>query len=219
MDSIAVAYSEKQPLTPARFFAQLASFIFHPLFLGIYISAYFIFLQPDYFTGVSRQGRMQILLIYIVNAVFFPLLSVLLCKALGFIKSLFLQTRQERIILYSISMVFFFWTFYVFKNKAGVPAIMTQMSLGLFLSVIAAFIANIYLKVSMHAVGVGGMLGLFVVLLYTTPEIANLPLILSVLIAGITCSARLIVSDHTVRDIAWGFCLGFFCQWLAYWVL
>ncbi len=219
MENVVTVPGETKATGATRFFANTVSVIFHPLFIGVYIAAYFIFLHPDYFTGVSHQGKVQTFLIFVVNAVFFPLLSVSLCKALGFIRSFFFQTRQERIILYSITMIFFFWTFYVFKNKGGIPEIMTQMSLGLFLSVIAAFLANIYFKVSMHAVGAGGMLGIFVVLLYTTGEIVHLPLILSVLVAGLTCTARLLVSDHSPREVAWGFCLGFLCQWIAYWVL
>lgn len=219
MENVITTPAGQKATGATRFLGNTVSVLFHPLLIGAYIAAYFIFGHPDYFIGVSHQGKMQTFLIYLVNAVFFPLLSVSLCRALGFIQSFFYQTRQERIILYSITMIFFFWTFYVFKNKAGVPAIMTQMSLGLFLSVIAAFLANIYFRVSMHAVGAGGMLGIFVVLLFTTGEMVHLPLILSVLIAGITCTARLLVSDHSAREIAWGFCLGFLCQWIAYWVL
>ncbi len=219
MENVLTLPEEKKATNATRILATIVSVLFHPLFVGVYIAAYFIFVHPDYFTGVGHPRKVQTLLIFIVNAVFFPLLSVSLCKALGFIQSFFFQTRQERIILYSITMIFFFWTYYVFKNKSGTPPIMTQMSLGLFLSVIAAFLANIYFKVSMHAVGVGGMLGIFVVLLFTTQEMVHLPLILSILAAGVTCTARLLISDHTVRDVTWGFFLGFLCQWLAYWVL
>lgn len=219
MEDVLTLPAENKATGATRFFATIISVLFHPLLVGAYMAAYFIFLHPDYFIGVSHQGKVQTFLIFIVNAVFFPLLSVSLCKALGFIQSFFFQNRQERIILYSISMIFFFWTFYVFKNKAGVPAIMTQMSLGIFLSVIAAFMANIYFKVSMHATAVGGMLGIFVVLLFTTQEAVHLPLVLSVLIAGLTCTARLLVSDHTTKEVVSGFLLGFLCQWLAYWVL
>ncbi len=219
MKNMVSASPDRQTTGLSLFLGNVASVLFHPLLLGVYVTGYFIFLHPDYFTGVSHQGKVQTFLIFIVNAVFFPLLSVVLCKALGFIQSLIFQTRQERIILYAITMIFFFWTFYVFRNKEGIPGIMTQWSLGLFLSVIAAFLANIYCKVSMHAVGAGGAIGIFVVLLYTSPYIVHLPLMLSVLAAGITCTARLLVSDHNAAEITWGFFLGFLCQWMAYWVL
>lgn len=207
-------------LSPAiKLSGNFFSWIFHPLLVGLYMALFVIYGTSDYFIGVSEAGKMQTLLIYIINSVFFPLVSVLLCKALGFVQSFYLRTQKERIVLYSIVMIFFFWTFYVFKNKAGVPVVMAQMSLGIFFASVAAFIANIYFKVSMHAVGVGGMVGLFTILLYTTSALVSIPLATAILIAGITCTARLMVSDHTPGDLSWGFILGFISQALAAWFI
>lgn len=203
----------------AKLFGNFFSWIFHPLMVGCYMALFLIYGTADYFIGISPAGKFQTLLIYIINSVFFPLVSVLLCKALGFIQSFYLRTQKERIVLYSITMIFFFWTFYVFKNKAGVPTVMAQMSLGIFFASVAAFIANIYLKISMHAIGVGGMIGFFTTLLYATTGMVNLPLAASVLIAGITCTARLLVSDHTTNEISWGVVAGFLCQLLAAWFI
>ncbi|MBX3256568.1 MAG: hypothetical protein KF862_20700 [Chitinophagaceae bacterium] len=208
------------PLSPAyKYPGIFFSWIFHPLLVGLYMALFLIYGNPDYFIGVSKEGKLQTLLIYIINSVFFPLVSILLCKALGFVQSVYLRTQKERIVLYSITMIFFFWTFYVFKNKTGVPVVMAQMSLGIFFASIAAFIANIYLKISMHAIGVGGLTGLFTMLLYTTEGSVGIPLAASILIAGITCTARLIVSDHTSKEISWGFVFGFLCQVLAGWFI
>lgn len=207
------------PVPACKFSGNFFSWIFHPLLIGLYMALFLIYGNSDYFMGVSEAGKLQTLLIYIINSVFFPLVSVLLCKALGFVQSLYLRTQKERIVLYAITMIFFFWTFYVFKNKTGVPPVMAQMSLGIFFASIAAFIANIYIKISMHALGVGGMVGFFTVLLYTTEGAVSLPLAASVLIAGITCTSRLMVSDHTVKDISWGVALGFICQLLAAWFI
>jgi len=207
-------------LSPAiKLSGNFFSWILHPLLVGLYMALFLIYGNADYFVGISEAGKMQILLIYIINSVFFPLVSVLLCKSLGFVRSFYLRTQKERIVLYSIVMIFFFWTFYVFKNKAGVPVVMAQMSLGIFFASVAAFIANIYFKVSMHAIAVGGMLALFTLLLYTTSALVSIPLATSILIAGIACTARLIVSDHTVNEISWGFILGFISQGLAAWFI
>ncbi len=202
-----------------KFFGSFISFIFHPVLIGLYMTVYLVYGMPDYFIGVGEKGKIQTVLIYIINGVFFPVISVLLCKALGFIQSIYLNTQKERIILYSISMVFFFWTFYVFKNKPGIPAVMAQMGLGIFLAVVFDFLANIYIKISMHATGVGGLLGLLTVLLYTSPSLVTLPMAIAILIAGLTCTARLLVSDHRPGDIAWGLIAGFISQWIAAWFI
>lgn len=195
------------------------SWIFHPLFIGLYMCLYIVYLQPDYFLGVSDKGKMQTVLIYVANSIFFPLVSVLLCKALGFIQSVYLDNRKDRILVYTISMIFFFWTFYVFNNKEGVPLILAKMALGVFLAVVAAFLSNIYFKISMHATAVGGLVGFFTVLLYTSPAIISIPFAAAILIAGITCTSRLLVSDHSMADIVLGFIAGFVSMWVADWFL
>lgn len=195
------------------------SWIFHPLFIGLYMCLYIVYLQPDYFIGVSKITKLQTVLIYVVNSIFFPLISVLLCKALGFIDSIYLKTKKDRILLYTICMIYFFWNFYVFRNKSDTPAVVAVMALGIFLATVFAFIANIYFKISMHATGVGGMIGFFTVLLYTSPVVISAPLALAVLIAGITCTARLLASDHNMADIVLGLIAGFTSQWIAAWFL
>ncbi len=65
----------------------------------------------------------------------------------------------------------------------------------------------------MHAIGCGGMLGLFMVVLQTNPSSPfALPLMVSIFITGVVCTSRLIVSDHTQKDIYRGLLLGFCCQ-------
>jgi hypothetical protein len=208
------------PVSPAiQVVARFFSWLFHPLLIGLYMVIYLIFINPEYFIGMNAQGKVQTLFIYIINSVLFPLVSVLLCKGLGFVQSVYLKTQKERIIPYAVSMVFFFWTFYVFKNKQDIPAIMAQMSLGIFLSVIIDFIANIFFKISMHATAAGGVLGLFTVLLFTSAGFTGIFLAVAILITGIICTSRLIVSDHRMGDIVAGLIAGFISQWGAAWFL
>lgn len=199
--------------------AHFFSWLFHPLLVGLYMAIYLIYIDPEYFIGMNVLGKTQILLIYIINSIFFPLLSVFLCKALGFVQSVYLKTQKERIILYAISMIFFFWTFYVFKNKPGMPVIMGQMCLGIFIAVIIDFVANIFFKISMHATGAGGLMGLFTVLLFTSSGFVNIPLAVAIFITGLICTSRLIVSDHRMGDVVFGLIAGFLSQWMAHWFL
>ena len=199
-----------------RYSASFISWLFHPLLLGLYMCIYLVYYQPDYFIGIGAKDKGQTVLIYIINSVFFPLVSLLLCKALGFIRSFYLNTQKERIILYSITMIFFFWTFYVFHNKPGMPPVMAKMALGIFLAVCADFVANIYFKISMHATAAGGLAGLLVMALLTSSVFIGYPLAVAILIAGLVCTARLLVSDHSMQEIVMGLASGFLGQWLAF---
>ncbi len=199
---------------PAQFF----SYIFHPAFVPIYVIAFLVYVHPSYFSGFSAKAKLQTIFIATFNLVFFPLLSVLLLKAVGFIDSIFLRSRKDRIIPYMASGIFFFWAYTVFKKQEMYPPIMASFILGVFLAASAALIANIYFKISMHAIGMGGWLGIFWVIANENSMLMTWPIALALLLTGIICTARLIVSDHSQKDIYMGLFVGFLCQLVASWV-
>ena len=201
-----------------KVFANFFSYIFHPIFIPIYAIAFLVFVHPSYFTGFSEKRKIMTVVISSVNLVFFPLLSVALLKAVGFIDSIFLRTRKDRIIPYMACGIFFFWAYTVFNKQNIYPPILSSFILGIFLAASAALIANIYFKISMHAIGVGGLIGLCIVIANSQTMLMTWPLALALLIAGIVCTARLIVSDHTQRDIYLGLALGLLAQLIASWI-
>ena len=202
----------KQPVL-IRIFAYFFSFVFHPLFIPLYATYYLTSLHPAYFSGVTEKEKLFILLRVAVSMVFFPAVSVFLLKGLGFIESVFLKTQKERIIPYIISNIFFFWMYLVFRNQSEIPSMLTSFIFSVFLSSSVAILANTYFKISMHAIGAGGLVGLLLIISFTnTSSPVTLALSFSLLIAGITCTSRLIVSNHTQTDIYAGFIIGLICQ-------
>jgi hypothetical protein len=198
--------------------AKIVSYVFHPLFVGVMMAGYLIFIHPYFFVGFSEKQKMLKLLAVINNNVFFPLIVVVLLRALGFNKSLLLQTQKERIVPYLASITFFFWSYYVFKNQPEVPRVLVNMCRGMFFSAAVALVLNNNYKISMHAIGVGGVMGLMTVILFNGNLDSGLPLMLSILITGAVMTARKIVSDHHWFDIITGLLLGFLTQLLALWV-
>jgi hypothetical protein len=196
--------------------AKIFSYIFHPLFIPLYVVYYLVFVHGSYFAGFNDKARTWILIRVLLNMVLFPAITVLLLKGVGFIDSVFLKNQRDRIIPYMASGIFFFWMYLVFRNQPEIPQILTAFTFGVFLVSSAGLIANIYYKISMHAMGCGGMLGLLIVILNTNPSPPfTLPLMIAIFITGITCTSRLIVSDHTPKDIYLGLILGFICQFIS----
>jgi hypothetical protein len=197
--------------------AKVISIIFHPLVVGVIMAAYLLFFHPSYFIGFSERVKLLKLLAVINNNVFFPLLVVALLKGLGFNKSILLNTQKERIVPYIASITFFFWTYYIFRNQPETPRALVYMCRGMFLSASAALVLNNYYKISMHGIGVGGLLGLTVVTVFDGTLSSGLPVIVALIISGLVVTARRIASDHHWFDIISGFVLGFLCQMLALW--
>jgi len=206
--------SEKYSLI-IRLLANFFSYLFHPIFIPLYITWMLAFIHPDYFVGFSTIGKYKILLLVAINAFAFPLITVLLLKGLGFINSIFLKTQKDRIIPYIASMTFFFWTQYVLREQNFVPRILVAFMFGVFISSSAALIANIYHKISMHAIGMGGMLGLFLVVMQQNTMLMTGPLTFALLITGIVCTSRMIVSDHQPKEIYAGLLVGLLCQFIG----
>ena len=203
---------ETYPLA-LRIPAQLFSYIFHPLFIPVIATWYLAFIHQSYFTGITPQEKLMIVIRVAYSTIFFPAITVLLLKALGFIDSIFLKTQRERIIPYVAANIFYFWMYLVFRNQPEVPSILTGFIFGVFLSSSVALLANSYFKISMHALGVGALSGLLLLLIFTGSPYSNfLSAMFVFLITGFVSTSRMIVSDHQPFDIYTGIFFGIICQ-------
>ena len=218
------ALAEKQlntSNTPSvlKWAALFISYIFHPVFIPVYAVWFLVYIHPSYFSGFSTAAKKYTILIVIYNLVFFPLLSVLLLKAVGFIQSIFLKTQKDRIIPYMACGIFFFWGYTIFKQQDLYPTILPSFILGIFLASSGALLANIYFKISMHAIAMGGLLSLFIIISNSNTMLMSWPLSIVILIAGLVCTARLLISDHTPKDIYTGLFIGMLSQLIAAFII
>ncbi len=199
--------------------AVLLSYLFHPVFVPLYATLFLVYVHPAYFSGFSDASRFRTILIVGQNAVFYPLFCIVLLKGVGFIDSIYLRTQKDRIIPYIACGIFFFWTFLLFKQQAAYPRIMSSFFLGVFLSSSAALIANIYFKISLHAIALGGWLGLFLVIARSNTMLMTWPMAAVVLICGLVCTARLALGHHNAKDVYAGLFLGLLMQYVAAYIM
>src|ERR1700753_2670709 len=109
-----------QPVTqpaPVRAAAHIISFVFHPLFIPAYVTAFLLFVDPYAFAGVSMKFKIFRLISVFFNTGFIPGFAVFLMWRLRLIQSVVLRTQKERIIPYAAAMIFYFWAWYVFHNQ------------------------------------------------------------------------------------------------------
>lgn len=203
-----------QPRT-LKFVAAFFSYLFHPLFISVYVAAYLIYLHPYSFAVFDPQQKFLRLLFVFVITVFFPALTVFLLWRLQFARSLFLRTQKERIIPYVASIIYFFWAFYVTRNLEGTPAIIVSFFLGTFLCASAALTANNYFKISMHALAVGSAAAYMILLGIVSGQPMGIAIAVATLIAGVVCTSRLVISDHHPAEIYWGLIIGALSQMVA----
>src|SRR5688500_9281710 len=75
-----------------RVIATIFSYVFHPLFIPVYLVFFLIKIHPYFFAGFSEWLKLRVLLQVILNCTFLPLVSVLLLRGLKFIDTVHLRT-------------------------------------------------------------------------------------------------------------------------------
>ena len=216
----AIQNQNQQPKV-VRLLASLVSYICHPVFMPLIMAYTLTLLAPNSFAGITSK-QIGILLINVaMTAVFFPLFSILLMKPLGFITSFHMPTAKERTIPLMVTMIFYFWISHVFDSMTviSVPLIFKVLMLGNFWGIIVLFIINIFTKISMHTAAAGGMLGVIIVLMISSPVNMLYPFFGALVIAGIIGTARLLLGAHQKGDVWLGYVVGIAVQVGAYYYM
>ena len=216
----------QQPITKdqpkwAILFANTISFLFHPVFMPLVMTFALYKITPGSFSGINEKQFYLWLLSVGITTLFFPLFSIGLMKPLGFIDSFAMPTAKERIIPLMISMTFYFWISHVFNSMPNVhvPVILKVLFLGNFWGIIVLFLINIFTKISMHTAAAGGMIGNIIVLMMISTIDMEKPFFISLILAGIIGTARMILKAHQKGDIWLGYIIGILVQVCAYWYL
>ncbi|HEY1201228.1 MAG TPA: hypothetical protein VGE79_09620 [Niastella sp.] len=218
MSTTPIAAEPLKHPAPLRALAHFFSYVFHPLFIPAYVTAFLVFVDPYTFAGLSFRLRLFRLIFVAFNTAAIPGFAVFLMWRLKLIQTMFLRTQKERIIPYAAAMIFYFWAWYVAHRQSDSPAPFIQFLLGTFLAVCAAWFLNIVNKVSMHAIAVGGMAMFFLFHAFSQQDVTGIYFSYAIIVAGVVCTSRLIVSDHSLAEVYLGLIAGALCQVLAVWL-
>ena len=217
---MSVAHSENvSPFSlPLRWIAYLVSYVLHPVFIPIYVLLFLLFQHPFHFLGYSAPQKFIVLLQALAMYTFFPLVTVGLLRALGFISSFQLNERKDRIIPLVACGIWYFWIWYVWRNMAGQSPVTVQLALGIWLAASLGLLLNSYTKISLHALSMGVALCFMLLLSLQEHLHYGTWLSISILLTGLVCTARFVVSDHRPIEIYGGLAAGAFCM-LAGWLV
>ena len=197
-----------------RIAAKIISYLFHPLFVPLYVGVFFIY-EARVFNDRTDWQQKIIFIQFFIYYTFFPLMTTLLSKALGFVQSVYLKTQKDRILPYIVCEIFYFWAWYVFRN-IHFPMEVVMFALGVFLACSLGLILNSFMKISMHMISLGLVCTFFLLAGMFSSGSYGIYISIALFIAGITATARLIDSNHTQREIYFGFFAGALAQVIAY---
>lgn len=213
-----------------KIFAHFFSFVFHPLLVLTYMLVLLLMVNP-YLFGVNNlwDGHFLVLLIFL-STFFIPLIAVLMMRVLGLIESFQMEDKRERIGPYISTGIFYLWMFRNLLDNPDIPLAYKVFVLGATIALFVAFVINLVSKISLHAVGMGGLIGMTVItmLLFSYDSFTintsfwgaiqvsmTALLMLIILLSGIVCTSRLLLNAHRLQDIYGGIIVGFSTQFIA----
>ena len=196
------------------------SYLFHPLMLVTYAFVFLMWIDPFAFGSpsfVDAIGTFDIMAIRVFfSTALLPALAIIMMKFLGMLESFEMDDKQDRIGPYIATGVFYLWIFFNINSNPQLPDGFKIFVLGATIALFCAFFINNFRKISIYTVGMGTILGLILMNWTTIHPMFLLPTFqITILIAGIIGTARLILKSNEASDIYSGYWVGILAQFLG----
>jgi membrane-associated phospholipid phosphatase len=213
-----------------RAIAHLISICFHPLVLFIAL-LWTGYLVDPYAYALSSAHEVSVTAIMTVAILFvIPVVTVLMMKGLGFIKSLRMEDPKERIGPMIASIICFVWFYVNMKSNANVPSSFLVLALGGCIALALAFFINNFSKISLHTTGAGAFLtGVIILMTISSNKVIDITLfgsiwqlhpmmliLVATVIGGLVGTSRLLLEAHRPVDIYGGYLVGIISLVISY---
>ena len=214
-----------------KYVAQFISLVFHPLIIISYLLLLLLVINP-YLFSIQNEKALGILMIYVVMlTIVMPGITVLMMRAMGFVNSIHLKERTERIIPLIITGGFYLWLFVNIYENTTIPLAFSIFVLGSTIGLFLTFFFSLFTKVSLHTTGVGGLfVGILLIKYNFSYESFGLNLgtfgsysvstdiliFISLFLAGLVGTSRLILKAHSLNEVALGYLVGILSQLIAF---
>jgi hypothetical protein len=196
-----------------RRIAHFLSVILHPVLMPTYALLLIFQLNTYLSYTTTPQSKIALYIVVVFNTLIMPVVISYLLITKGYIRSFEMQRRQERIIPFVSNLALMLIAYYMMRQLA-LPRIFYLLLLGAAASVVIAILINIKWKISIHMIGIGGIAGLFCGLSSFLLVDLRIPILITIVIAGVLGTARLSLRAHHPWEIYAGFFVGFLCEYL-----
>ncbi|MFM7022594.1 MAG: hypothetical protein ACKOXB_06410 [Flavobacteriales bacterium] len=194
--------------------AKIISYLFHPLFMPTY-GLMLIFFSNQvsgfnmYATPESMNTSWMVFLITIFFTMLVPGVSAIVLKRMGKIQSLQMKNRNERMLPFGITGLSYLLSSVVMQNlMENVPQLILVVLAGAQLSILLALVISSFWKISIHMIGIGGIIGTEILMMQLFHFSWDMMLYASILVAGLVGFARLRLNAHQPSEVLVGFVVG-----------
>lgn len=197
-------------------FHKLISVILHPIVIPTIGVLLFLAITPE---NITKQRQYLLLSIVFFTTYIIPVITLVILKAIGIIKSFQVESIRERKVPLFLMLLIFYFLGWILINipdfkDLGIMFYGTNFALAI---IYVLFFFKI--KTSLHVVSMSSALGFF--LIYGgVNSILILPIACVILVlTGLVASSRLHLKAHSRTEIYLGFFLGLITQYLSYLLL
>jgi len=186
-----------------------ASYIFHPIWMPFAGSLLYFLITPRYFPLPLIKAK---LLAIAITTLFIPVVFYFLLKNLGKATNMFMTNVNERRWPLFFFCLLMGLNLYQILDVYNYPALYYFFVAVLFSAFTGFLLALLRVKISLHMVGLSGIL-MFVMALSIYYRV-NLIYTIAFIIAavGLTATSRLQMQAHTWMELILGFFIGFIPQ-------
>lgn len=190
-----------------RRMAQILSIVFQPMFMPL-ITAWLLFNSHTYIDILSTPAlRKFVYATLLLTMVILPVLIFGYLFQKKIITTYHIDKREERKYAFMVTIIFMILTYWIF-SRVALPSIFYAMLIGGLISIIISALITLFWKISIHMMGVGGLVGSVAGLSYLLKVDLSPMIFLTILISGLTGFARLKLFAHTPAQVYSGFSLG-----------
>ena len=202
--------------------ARIFSIVFHPLLLATYLFSLLAFVLPIALDPLKEEGYLNFVFLIFCVTFLFPALNVGIFKSFGSIKTLGMKDRQERILPFSFIAILYIVVTYLFYTRTRIDFNDNLLKFLVIIDalVLVAAIVTFFYKVSVHSIGMCGLIGILLPLNKISEDGALFyPTVIAIVLAGIVMSSRLQLNTHTPREVMVGGVLGFMTSFVMMLIL
>jgi hypothetical protein len=174
-----------------------------------------LFATKTYFTLLPFEAKKAIFLTTFISTCLLPLAFIPLFIYQNLIRNIEMENRKERLLPFSVITILYFLAYFLMKQMGVPPTILKIILAGGILTLLIVLI-TIWWKISVHMAGIGALSAAIYSFAIILKADFTVFLLISVLIAGILGTARIILKAHSPREIYAGYGLGVLVLSLTY---
>ena len=194
------------------FTAKVLSVLFTPFYLPILgLVILFIF---SYLSLLPLTYKLFLLLMFYLFTVFLPTALIRFYRRYQGWTLIELGSRERRAIPYVISIFSYLLCYYIMA-ATHVPHFMGSILIAALVIQVACAIINLFIKISTHTAAIGGVTGALLAfsVIFSFNPVWWLCIVL--LLAGMVGTSRMILRQHSLRQVVLGYLAGVACSFVS----